>query len=71
VTNDLQRRVYKHLEKSVPGFTKKHNVYNLVYYEVTESVEAAIQREKQIKGGSRKKKVDLIEVINPQYRDFK
>jgi len=53
VTNDLRRRVYEHQEKLVPGFTKKYNVYKLVYYEMTESIEAAIKREKQIKGGSR------------------
>ena len=70
VTNDLQRRVYEHREKMVSGFTKKYNVYKLVYYEETESVEAAIQREKQIKGGSRQKKIDLIEGMNPNWRDL-
>ena len=69
VTNDLQRRVYEHREKLVRGFTKKYNVYKLVYYEETDSIEAAIQREKQIKGGSRQKKIDLIKGMNPQWRD--
>ena len=55
VTNDLKRRVYEHREKLFSGFTKKYNVYKLVYYEVSVSIEAAIQREKQIKGGSRRK----------------
>jgi len=70
VTNDLKRRVYEHREKLVSGFTKKYNVYKLVYYEVTESIEAAIQREKQIKGGSRQKKLDLINGMNPRWRDL-
>jgi putative endonuclease len=69
-TNDLIRRVYEHREKVIPGFTKKYNVDKLVYYEVTESIEAAIQREKQIKGGSRQKKLDLINGMNPQWRDL-
>ena len=70
VTNDLKRRVYEHREKLVPGFTKKYNVYKLVFYEETESIEAAIQREKQIKGGSRQKKIDLINGMNPGWRDL-
>ena len=70
VTNDLQRRVYEHREKLVGGFTKKYNVNKLVYYEETESIEAALNREKQIKGGSRQKKIDLIEGMNPQWRDL-
>ena len=65
VTNDLQRRVYEHREKLVGGFTKKYNLYKLVYYEETESIEAALNREKQIKGGSRQQKIDLIEGMNP------
>lgn len=70
VTNDLARRVYEHREKVVPGFTKKYNVNKLVYYEMTESIESAILREKQIKGGSRQKKLDLINRMNPQWRDL-
>jgi len=70
VTNDLQRRVYEHREKLVSGFTKKYNIYKLVYYEETKSIEAAILREKQIKGGSRHKKLDLIVAMNPQWRDL-
>ena len=70
VTNDLQRRVYEHREKLISGFTKKYKVYKLVYYEETESIEAAILREKQIKGGSRQKKIDLIVRMNPQWRDL-
>jgi putative endonuclease len=70
VTNNLQRRVYEHREKLIEGFTKKYNVDKLVYYEETESSEAAILREKQIKGGSRQKKLDLIEGMNPGWRDL-
>jgi putative endonuclease len=70
VTNDLQRRVYQHREKLVEGFTKKYNIYKLVYYEETGSIEAAILREKQIKGGSRQKKINLILAMNPQWRDL-
>ena len=64
VTNDLQRRVYEHKEGLIEEFTKKYNVKKLVYYEITGSIESAILREKQIKSGSRKKKVDLINRMN-------
>jgi len=70
VTNDLKRRVYEHKEKLVEGFTKKYNITKLVYYEVTDDVRSAILREKQIKGGSRQKKIDLINCINPEWRDL-
>lgn len=70
MTGDLKHRIYEHREKMITGFTKKYNVNKLVYYEVIESIEAAIRREKQIKGGSRKKKLDLIEGMNPHWRDL-
>ena len=70
VTNDLIRRVYEHKNKLVAGFTKKYNVHRLVYYEVCGSIITAIEREKQIKGWSRKKKQDLINVLNPEWTDF-
>ena len=70
VTNDLKRRVYEHKEKLVPGFTKRYNAALLVYYEATEDVYAAIAREKQIKGGSRRKKLALIAAMNPSWRDL-
>jgi putative endonuclease len=54
----------------IPGFTKKYNVYKLVFYEETGSIQAAILREKQIKGGSRHKKLDLINGMNPQWGDL-
>ena len=70
VTNDLQRRVYEHKQKLLDGFTKKYNIDMLVYYEDTDDVEAAIWREKQIKGWRRSKKIELIESMNPQWRDL-
>jgi putative endonuclease len=70
VTSDLQKRVYQHRMKLVPGFTSRYNVYKLVFYEVADNPEAAILREKQIKGGSRQKKVDLINGMNPQWQDL-
>ena len=70
VTNDLKRRIYEHKEKLVDGFTKKYNINKLVYYEVFDDVENAITREKQIKGGSRSKKVNLVESINKSWKDL-
>jgi putative endonuclease len=70
VTNNLSRRVYEHKNGLGGVFTKKYNVAKLVYYEVTDNVHAALAREKQIKGGSQKKKVDLIESINPEWKDL-
>ena len=70
VTNNLKRRVYEHKNGLGGIFTKKYNVVKLVYYEVTDDVYAALAREKQIKGGSRKKKVDLIESINAEWKDL-
>jgi putative endonuclease len=60
VTNDLERRVYEHKQKLVPGFTTKYNIDRLVYFEATEDVQAAISREKQVKGWLRSKKIMLI-----------
>lgn len=70
VTNDLIRRVFEHKEGMVKGFTKKYNIIKLVYYEVFDDIESAIIREKQIKGLLRKKKIKLIENINPGWRDL-
>jgi len=70
VTSDLERRVYEHKQKLLDGFTKKYRIGTLVYYETTSSVEAAIRREKQIKGWHRSKKIGLIESANPQWRDL-
>ena len=70
VTNDLIRRVYEHKEKMIEGFTKRYNINKLVYFEVADCAEAAIQREKQIKGDSRQKKIDLINDKNPEWDDL-
>ncbi len=70
VTSDLVKRVWQHKEKLDEGFTKKYSVDKLGYFEVFESVLAAIEREKQIKGGSRKDKLALIEQNNPDWRDL-
>jgi putative endonuclease len=70
VTNDLIRRVYEHKNKRVAGFTQKYNVDRLVYYEVCGTIVVAIEREKQIKGWSRKKKQDLINTLNPEWGDL-
>ena len=66
VTNDLERRMYEHKNKLVPGFTSKYNITWLAHYEQTSDVESAIAREKEIKGWRRSKKVALIESSNPQ-----
>lgn len=70
VTNDLKRRVFEHKDGLIKGFTKKYNITKLVYYEVTDNIESAILREKQIKNGSRKKKVDLINNMNKSWDDL-
>jgi len=70
ITSNLQKRVYEHKEKIIEGFTKKYNVNKLVYYEVFDDIENTILREKQVKAGSRKKKIDLIKSMNPDFRDL-
>ena len=70
ITSDLKRRVYEHREKLAEGFTKKYNLTKLVYYEVLQESLSAIQREKQIKAGSREKKVNLIRGANPEWKDL-
>ena len=70
VTNNLERRLYEHKNKSVKGFTEKYNVNKLVYFDSTNDIKAAIAREKQIKGWTRNKKNALIESINPQWNDL-
>ncbi len=70
VTNDLNRRVYEHKNKLIKGFTSKYNITKLVYYEEYNDINDAIRREKQIKGWSRKKKIELIESINPEWKDL-
>ncbi len=70
VTNNLERRVDEHKRKLVPGFTSKYNCTKLVYYDFTNDVRSAIEREKQIKGWLRQKKVLLIESENPEWNDL-
>jgi putative endonuclease len=70
VTNNLARRVYEHKNGLGGTFTKKYNVNKLVYYEAGDNVNAALAREKQIKGGSRKKKIDLVNSVNPEWKDL-
>ncbi len=64
------KRVTEHIEKTVAGFTSEYNVTKLVYYEEYATMEEAIAREKQIKGGSRQKKIDLIKKKNPEWKDL-
>lgn len=70
VTSNLQKRIYEHKHKLLKGFTSDHNCHLLVYYEIHETMESAILREKQSKGGSRKKKLKLIEDVNPKWNDL-
>ncbi len=70
VTNDLIRRVYEHKQKLINGFTRKYNVTKLVYFEVFRDIKNAIMREKQIKAGSRSKKIELINRINSKWNDL-
>jgi len=70
VTNNLHRRVYEHKNNSGSSFTTKYKLQKLVYYEVTTDINAAILREKQIKGGSRQRKIELINSLNPDWMDL-
>jgi len=70
VTSNLKKRIYEHKQKLIDGFTKKYNVDKLVYCEIFNDIQSAIEREKQIKAGSRKKKIDLIKSMNPGFEDL-
>ena len=70
VTNNLVKRVYEHKSKLTPGFTATYNITKLVYYEIGKDINEAIAREKQLKSGSRKKKVELIDKMNPGWNDL-
>jgi len=70
VTNNLKKRVFQHKNKIIKGFTEKYNIVKLVYYETLDNPYNAISREKQIKAGSRKKKIDLINKLNSQWKDL-
>ena len=68
VTNNLSRRLYEHKSKKLKGFTKKYAVSNLVYYEASDSIQAALRREKQLKAWKRVWKLQLIEKENPEWK---
>lgn len=70
VTNNLERRIEEHRHKFIDGFTKKYNLTRLVYYESSDDAESAIRREKQIKGWLRRRKVELIDSMNPVWLDL-
>ena len=70
VTSNLQKRVWEHKNEVVEGFTKKYNVDKLVYYELTDSIESAINREKQLKRWHRQWKINLIKEMNPEFKDL-
>ncbi len=70
VTSDLVKRVWQHKEDLADGFTKRYQIHHLVYYELCEDMISAIAREKQIKAGSRSRKVALIELNNPDWLDL-
>jgi putative endonuclease len=70
MTNSLMRRVWEHKAKLIGGFTKKYNVDKLVYFESFNIPSEAIKREKQIKAGSRKRKLELIHKFNPEWNDL-
>ncbi len=70
VTNDLLKRVYQHKERLVPGFTRKYNIHVLVYYEKYSDIYSAIKREKRLKKWNRQWKINLIESVNPGWKDL-
>jgi len=70
VTSNLVKRTYEHKGKLVSGFTKRYNLTRVVYYEIFDDIGSAISREKQIKAGSRQKKIDLINGMNSEWRDL-
>lgn len=70
VTGNLVKRVWEHKNKVVEGFTEKYNIDKLIYFEQTENVMSALEREKQLKKWSRKKKIDLINKMNPGWEDL-
>jgi putative endonuclease len=70
VTNNLPRRVLQHRQPDPTSFTHRYKITKLVYFEVTTDIKAAILREKQLKAGSRQKKIDLINCMNPKWNDL-
>lgn len=70
VTSNLRRRTYQHKTGYYDGFTKRYNCHKLVYFEEFTNISEAIKREKQLKAGNRKKKIQLIETLNPDWKDL-
>ena len=70
MTNDLERRLFEHKHELVPGFTQRYHVHKLVYFEETPDVRSALEREKQLKGWTRKRKNELVESVNPAWKDL-
>ena len=70
VTSNLIKRIHEHKNNLTDGFTSKYNIKDLVYYEIFDSIENAIIREKQLKAGNRAKKITLIESLNPTWKDL-
>ncbi len=70
ITNNLERRIYEHRQRLLPGFTARYHVHRLVYFETTPDIQSALAREKQIKAWRRDKKVALIEIQNPKWHDL-
>ena len=70
VTSDLPKRIYEHKNKLLKGFSSKYNLKKLVYYEIFDSIEDAIQREKKLKNWHREWKINLIKGMNPEFKDL-
>ena len=70
VTSNLLKRIYEHKNKLVDGFSKNYNLNKLVYYEISDSISSAIEREKYLKGKKRQFKINLIETNNPEWKDL-
>ena len=70
VTGNLRRRIYEHKNELVDGFTKRYHIHKLVYFEQTSDVNAALEREKQLKKWTRAKKNRLVETVNPEWNDI-
>jgi putative endonuclease len=70
VTNELHRRLYEHKNRMIPGFTHRYNIDRLIYFEMFDDIRQAIQREKQLKGWTREKKLGLIQSSNPNLEEI-
>jgi putative endonuclease len=70
VTNNLRRRMHEHRDRKVPGFTSRYRINRLVFFEATPDIKVAINRERQIKGWTRRRKIQLIETANPEWEDL-